>query len=92
MCYSQNYSFPQMLLYFTQKQIHGFLYIFSPYMLIINLLFLFFWCPYPSLFPCVSSGNGKDIESSTCLRLPSCPRAVGLRQRPDGHEERVLHR
>lgn len=41
--------------------------------------------------PSVSLGDGKDIESSACLRLPSCSCAVGFRQRPDGHEERVLH-
>lgn len=47
---------------------------------------------YPLSPLCVSLGDGKDIESSTCVRLPSCSCAVGLRQRPDGHEERVLHR
>lgn len=39
----------------------------------------------------VFSGNGKDIEPSTCVRVSAHPSAVRFRQRAYGHEERILH-
>lgn len=47
------------------------------------------------VFVCVSvrplsTGDGQATESSASLRLPPCASAVGLRQRPDGHEKGVL--
>lgn len=40
--------------------------------------------------PAMELGNGQDPEPPSCLRLPARPRAVGLRQRLDGHEEGIL--
>lgn len=78
----------------TNSQCSVFLLQYIKHLTLFNVFFfLVFQSPFflPSVFLCVSLGDGKDIESSARLCLPSCPCAIGLRQRPDGHEERVLH-
>lgn len=63
---------------------------FSPYVWNSNTLFLLPLHPSFHLLHPPSLGDGEDPEPPARLRLPPRPRAVGLRQRPDGHEERVL--
>lgn len=45
-----------------------------------------------TVFALSSTGDGQDTESPASLRLPPRACAVGLRQRPDGHEKGVLCR